>query len=94
MKKTTINLIIISLVYLGSACSKDFLERPPLDRVTADNYYKSYDELRSSTSALYNIVWFDYNERADTALVIYGRQYAFKVFQCRLLQVHREFTRC
>jgi hypothetical protein len=68
MKKTVKYLIIISLVYMSTGCSKDFLERPPLDRVTVDNYYKSYDELRTGTAALYNIVWFDYNERAGYSI--------------------------
>jgi len=68
MKNTIKYLIIISLVYMSTACSKEFLERPPLDRVTVDNYYKSYDELRAGTSALYNIVWFDYNERAGYSI--------------------------
>ncbi|MBN2274425.1 MAG: RagB/SusD family nutrient uptake outer membrane protein [Bacteroidales bacterium] len=56
------------LLVLYSACSEDFLDRPPLDRVTVDNYSKSFDELRAGTSALYNIVWFDYNERAGYSI--------------------------
>jgi hypothetical protein len=68
MNNTAKYLAVISLVSLFAACSKDFLERPPLDRVTADNYYKSYDELRTSTAALYNVVWFDYNERAGYSI--------------------------
>jgi hypothetical protein len=58
--------VIILTVLAG--CGKEFLERPPEDRVTADNYYQSYDELRTSTSPLYNIVWFDYNERAGYSI--------------------------
>jgi hypothetical protein len=68
MKNTFISLSVVSLVAVVSSCSKDFLERPPLDRVTAENYYKSYDELRTATAALYNVVWFDYNERAGYSI--------------------------
>jgi predicted small lipoprotein YifL len=57
------------LVITGLAgCGKEFLERPPEDRVTADNYYQSYEDLRNSTAPLYNIVWFDYNERAGYSI--------------------------
>ena len=56
-------LLLVVIIGLAS-CSKDFLDRSPEDRVTADNYYQSYEELRTSTAPLYNIVWFDYNERA------------------------------
>jgi hypothetical protein len=58
--------VFILTVFAG--CGKEFLERPPEDRVTADNYYQSYDELRTSTAPLYNIVWFDYNERAGYSI--------------------------
>lgn len=57
------------MLILGfSSCSDSFLDRPPIDRVTTDNFYKTYDELRVGTSALYNIVWFDYNERAGYSI--------------------------
>ncbi len=61
--------LLATIVPIGfTGCSEDFLERPPEDRVTADNYYQSYDDLRNSTAPLYNIVWFDYNERAGYSI--------------------------
>jgi hypothetical protein len=65
-RKIINQLIYVQLIVVAvtAGCSKDFLERSPEDRVTADNYYQSYEELRTSTAPLYNVVWFDYNERA------------------------------
>lgn len=61
-------IIVVLFCFITTSCSKDFLERPPLSQVTADNYYQSPEELRISTSALYNVVWFDYNSRAGYSI--------------------------
>lgn len=53
----------IIIVTVLSSCGEDFLDRPPQDQITIDNYYQSYDQLRAATAALYNTVWFDFNER-------------------------------
>lgn len=47
-----------------SACKKDFLNRPPEDRLAVDNFYKTPEDLRLATAPLYNIVWFDFHNRA------------------------------
>jgi hypothetical protein len=51
-----------------TGCSESFLDRPPEDRITRDNYYQSEEQLRSGTAALYNIVWFDFNGRSGYLL--------------------------
>lgn len=51
-----------------SACSEEFLNRPPEDAITQDTFYKSEAELKMATAALYNIVWFDYNDKANFAI--------------------------
>lgn len=50
------------------ACKGDFLDRPPLDRLTDGTYYNNADELLAGTSPLYNVVWFDYNGKSSFAI--------------------------
>ncbi|KXX72037.1 RagB/SusD family nutrient uptake outer membrane protein [Flammeovirga sp. SJP92] len=60
-------LLFITAVVLG-ACSEEFLNRPPEDAITQDSFYQSEKELKMATAALYNIVWFDYNDKANFAI--------------------------
>jgi hypothetical protein len=52
---------------LMQGCSEDFLDRPPLDALTSGNFYKTDDEILAGTAPLYNIVWFDFNDKANMA---------------------------
>jgi hypothetical protein len=52
---------------LLQSCSKSFLNRPPIDQVTSGNFYKTDEEVMAATAPLYNIVWFDYNDKAFMA---------------------------
>ena len=52
-----------TVILILAGCGEDFLNRPPLDQITIDNDYQSPEQLRSGTAALYNTVWFDFNER-------------------------------
>ncbi len=63
MKLFSITLLLLSVV----SCKKNFLERPPEDTLTAANFYKSADEVKAATAPLYNIVWFDFNDKAGFA---------------------------
>src|SRR5258708_4279136 len=58
---------IIAVLALVHSCKKDFLSKPPVDTVTSDNFYKTDDEIMAGTAPLYNIVWFDYNDKAFLA---------------------------
>ncbi|HEY4149179.1 MAG TPA: RagB/SusD family nutrient uptake outer membrane protein [Chitinophagaceae bacterium] len=62
------SFILLALA-LTQSCKKSFLTKPPLDQVTSDNFYKTNDEIAAGTAPLYNIVWFDYN---DKALMAFG----------------------
>ena len=66
--KSKIFLFITILGLSLFSCSEDFLDRPPVDQVTIDNYYQTPEELRIATNALYNNVWFSYNDKAYFAI--------------------------
>jgi hypothetical protein len=61
--------ILIAAVVFTQSCGKSFLNRPPIDQVTSGNFYKTDAEILAGTAPLYNIVWFDYN---DKALLAFG----------------------
>ena len=50
------------MLVVGS-CSKDFLEIEPVDRLTADNFFKNEAQVKASTAALYGFPWFSYNDK-------------------------------
>ena len=56
-------LVPLMLVLAMSSCDKDFLDIEPVDRLTADNFFKNELEIRAATSALYGFPWFDYNDK-------------------------------
>lgn len=58
---------LAGIIALTAGCKKDFLTRPPIDQVTSGNFYKNDDEIKAGTAPLYNIVWFDYNDKAFMA---------------------------
>lgn len=60
---------LVAILALMQSCKKDFLNRPPIDTVTSANFYTNDDEIMAGTAPLYNIVWFDYN---DKALLAFG----------------------
>ena len=65
MKKIHFNsILLVMAVAMATGCKKDFLNRPPEDTIVADVFYKTADEVRAGTAPLYNIVWFDYNDKA------------------------------
>ncbi|WP_276481991.1 RagB/SusD family nutrient uptake outer membrane protein [Paraflavitalea pollutisoli] len=57
-------ILLLTILVLAQSCSKEFLNRPPEDRLIADIFYKTTDEVRAGTAPLYNVVWFDYNDKA------------------------------
>jgi hypothetical protein len=57
-------ILLMAVLVTATACKKDFLNRPPQDQLIADIFYKTADEVRAGTAPLYNIVWFDYNDKA------------------------------
>ncbi len=59
----TILVALITLTVL-EGCKKDFLDRPPQDQLIAEVFYQTAEQVRAGTAPLYNIVWFDYNDKA------------------------------
>jgi starch-binding outer membrane protein, SusD/RagB family len=57
-------LSTVAIVSLAG-CSKEFLERPPVDAIVDASFYKTDDQLMAATSLLYSSVWFDYNDKAS-----------------------------
>lgn len=55
----------LCLILLVTGCSKDFLEKPPTDRIVDANFYKTDEQVLAATSLLYSQVWFDYNDKAS-----------------------------
>lgn len=61
MKKINIYIYSLFVIIMISSCKKDFLNRPPLTGITADNFYKSSSDLRLATAAIYAQPWFNWN---------------------------------
>lgn len=50
------NKLAAALLFAGvwmGGCSEDFLDRPPLSQISADNFYQTTNDLRLATAALY-----------------------------------------
>jgi starch-binding outer membrane protein, SusD/RagB family len=58
--KYTALILFMTLV----SCNKSFLDRVPEDALTVDNYYSSPKALDAATAVLYNVPWFDFNDKA------------------------------
>ncbi len=63
--KTILTTVIVALVFSVTGCGDSFFTRPPEGELTADNFYNSEQDLRMATGALYNQVWFDWNDKAS-----------------------------
>ncbi|HMH20851.1 MAG TPA: RagB/SusD family nutrient uptake outer membrane protein [Puia sp.] len=67
MKLRFSTIAIAALLFLS--CGKSFLNKPPISALTSGNFYKTDAEIMAGTAPLYNIVWFDYN---DKSLLAFG----------------------
>jgi hypothetical protein len=64
-KINRVNLIGLLIILAAVAgCKKNFLDKPPLSAVTDASFYKTDDQALAGTALLYNMVWFDYNDKA------------------------------
>jgi starch-binding outer membrane protein, SusD/RagB family len=57
-------LYIPALTLLLFACSDEFLNRPPLDSITIDNFYETTEQIDAATALLYGWPWFTLNDKA------------------------------
>lgn len=75
--KTSYNFkkIFAGLLILGAAatsCNRDFTDRPSEDSISADSYYKTDEQVRIATDALYYKTWFQFNNKFFYALTEVG----------------------
>ncbi|MCF2443565.1 RagB/SusD family nutrient uptake outer membrane protein [Dyadobacter sp. CY345] len=66
-----------------SACSEDFLERPPKDSIVDASFYQTDDQVLASTALLYSRVWFDYNDKASYNIGDFRAGTAFSAYNDR-----------
>ncbi len=69
MKKSKFiySTLLLGFLMLSTGC-EDFLEVEPNDLITQENFYQTEDDFQAATAALYNIVWFDFNDKFYYAL--------------------------
>lgn len=48
-----------------TACSDDFLDRPPKDTLVDANFFRTDEQVLAGSALLYNSVWFDYNDKSS-----------------------------
>ncbi len=67
MKNSTYRIYWMFLVPIItlSACSEDFLERPPKDALVDASFYQTDEQVLAGTALLYSKVWHDYNDKAS-----------------------------
>lgn len=76
-------ILLLSLFMVS--CSKDFLDRRPLDNLTDANFYQNEAQLLQSTAPLYNAVWLSYNFKAIQSVelranTLFWNQESYKSF--------------
>lgn len=60
-KITSISILSLFLVF---GCNEEFLNRPPLDSITIDNFYETSEQIDAATALLYGWPWFTLNDKA------------------------------
>jgi len=64
MKKINYLIGLMVAIAVLSGCKKNFLNKPPIDAIVDEGFYKTDEQVLASTSLLYSKVWFDYNDKA------------------------------
>ena len=62
MKNKIISISAVLLFLFG--CSEDFLDRPPMDAITIDNFYQTAAQVDAASALLYGWPWFTLNDKA------------------------------
>ncbi|MBE9462146.1 RagB/SusD family nutrient uptake outer membrane protein [Dyadobacter subterraneus] len=76
-------IAVLIPIFILSACSEDFLERPPQDSIVDASFYKTDDQVLAATALLYSKVWFDYNDKASYNLGDFRAGTAFSAYNDR-----------
>lgn len=56
-------LLIVFVLIFAASCSEDFVDNPPEDALTVDNFFNTDQQVLSSGSPLYGYPWFYFNEK-------------------------------
>ncbi len=64
--------IIFMLFVLATACSKDFIDNPPEDAITVDNFYNTDAQVLAGSASLYNYPWFHFNSIFILCIDVYA----------------------
>ncbi|MCB0635637.1 MAG: RagB/SusD family nutrient uptake outer membrane protein [Lewinella sp.] len=51
------------MTFVLGSCTNDFLEIEPVDRLTADNFFKNEAQVKAATASLYGFPWFEFNDK-------------------------------
>ncbi len=62
--KVVCSMALLLSIFVIS-CSEDFLELPPESNLTDGDFYQNDSQVQAATATLYNLVWFDYNDKAS-----------------------------
>src|SRR6218665_1220597 len=73
---------LLPIIFI-TACSKNFLEKPPIDTIVDASFYKTDDQVLASTALLYSKVWFDYNDKASYNLGDFRAGTAYSAYNDR-----------
>ncbi|TVR14642.1 MAG: RagB/SusD family nutrient uptake outer membrane protein [Balneolaceae bacterium] len=70
MKTLKIKYLFGVLLLAGfvAGCGDDFFSHPPTGSIVQETFYKTPEDLAMATGSLYNIVWFDFNDKAAQKL--------------------------
>jgi hypothetical protein len=60
--------LLVMLLFSGLSCGKDFLDIPPQDRLTIDNFFETEDQINATTATLYGFPWFNLNDKTIYAI--------------------------
>ena len=76
---------LVLFLWTMSSCNDQFLDRPPQDAYTIDNWYQDEEQLKLAVNPLYGGVWFDYQRSFTNIGDVYAGNYtkpgdAFYVF--------------
>tara|TARA_B100002049_G_C16085504_1_gene379295 strand:+ start:17956 stop:19497 length:1542 start_codon:yes stop_codon:yes gene_type:complete len=81
----------IFLIVILNSCSDDFLERPPQDTYSLDEFYSSDEQVQASTNGLYGRPWFNLHNKALYAIAEVGSgnsfSYSSDINSLRLLNI-------
>lgn len=59
MKKYIYNLgVLLAMIFLFTACKKDFLDRQPLDTEVSSNFYKTEEDAKIALIAIYDVLGY------------------------------------